>query len=332
MTSLKKVLEGKSLTKSEAKEVMDEIVDRAHSAEDIGAFLLALRRKGETIDEISGFAESLRNHARPINIRRQDLIDTCGTGGDGGLTFNISTAVAFVVGSSGLGVAKHGNRSVSSRSGSADVYEALGLKIEADENKIARSIDENGFGFLYAPHFHPAMGAVSPIRKSLGVRTVFNLLGPLVNPAKVKKQVIGVYDSSLLEKLGGVLMELGVTEALLVSSRDKLDEISLADLTYAVHLKDKKLTKIEITPEDAGLTRSSLDSLKGGTAEDNAKIIEGIFRGDKSPHLDVVLLNAGAALWIGGLAINLKDGVSKARELINKGLVTKLLETLRKNQ
>jgi anthranilate phosphoribosyltransferase len=329
MNLLAIVSQGKTLSKVEAQEAMDGIVARAFGAAEIGDFLLALRSRGETVDEILGFALSLRSHARPITIKRTDLIDTSGTGGDGGQTFNISTAVALITASSGLAVAKHGNRSVSSLSGSADVYEALGLRIDSDVTKIANSIEQNGFGFLYAPHFHPAMAVVAPIRKNLGVRTVFNILGPLLNPALAKRQVLGVYDRPTLEKMAKVLRELGSTEALVVSSRDGLDEISVSDITDAYHLKNGNLTPIEILPQDYGVKLSTIENLKGGSAIENAVIIENILSGKTGAPRDIVVFNTAAALWIGGKVNDLRSGLSEAEKLIDQGNALRLLGVLR---
>jgi anthranilate phosphoribosyltransferase len=327
---LQRVHQGKTLSTSEAQEALEGIINQSFDTEDVKKFLLALRSRGETVDEILGFALGLRKQARPISVKRTDLIDTCGTGGDGGQTFNISTAVAFVTASSGLGVAKHGNRSVSSLSGSADVYEALGLQIESDAKKIANSIDTLGFGFLYAPYFHPTLAVVGPIRKALGVRTVFNILGPLLNPALVKKHVLGVYNRPTLEKMAIVLRELGSTSALVVSSRDGLDEISLSDKTDGILLKNGKITPIVISPQDFGMDLKPLESLKGGGAKDNATIIEEILSGVEGPPRDIVSLNSAAALWIGGHARDITEGLAQVKELLNSGAPLKLLENLRK--
>ena len=331
MSLLAQVIEGKTLTRKEAEEVMDGIVALQFPADQIGKFLLALRSRGEKVEEIAGFATSIRKHARPFSVTRKDLIDTCGTGGDGGHTFNISTAVALVVASQGLAVAKHGNRSVSSRSGSADVYEALGFKIEADSKKLSQQLEKLGFAFLYAPHFHPAMGSVGPIRKSLGVRTVFNILGPLVNPASVKRQVIGVYDRTLLEKMAAVLRELGSEEALIVCSKEGLDELSVSSATEGVHLKGGKILPFRVNPEEIGLHRAALEDLRGGTATENAEIILKIFGGERGPRRDVVALNAAAGFWIGGAAKDIREGLKLANSVLNSGKPSTFLNKLKKD-
>jgi anthranilate phosphoribosyltransferase len=329
MSLLIRVSQGKTLSVSEAEEAMDGILARAFNTAEIREFLLALRSRGESVDEILGFALSLRKNALRISITRENLIDTCGTGGDGGQTFNISTAVAFVTASSGLGVAKHGNRSVSSLSGSADVYEALGLQIDSDPKKIAETIEKYGFGFLYAPHFHPAMAVVAPIRKNLGVRTVFNILGPLLNPAIVKRQVMGVYNRPTLEKMAKVLRELGSTDALIVTSRDGLDEISISAKTDGILLQKGNLIPLEINPINYGFTYASLDGLKGGTAAENAVIIEDILSAKLGAPRDIVVLNTAAALWIGGKVKDLKSGVEEAAKTLSQGKGLKLLKDLR---
>ena len=318
-----------SLSQEQAFAAMSLIMEGRTPPEQLGAFLGFLRGKGESVDELTGFARCMRQHALKPPTKRMDLIDNCGTGGDNSNTFNISTAVSFVMAAAGLGVAKHGNRSISSQSGSADVLEALGVNIDLSMDDIARQIDTIGFGFLFARKCHPSMMHVAPVRASLGVRTVFNILGPLTNPLGTARQLIGVYDHTLLTKLAQVLINLGTHEAMLVSSADGLDEISLSSETFVVHLKDGIIKESIITPEDVGLVRVNKDALKGGDAKYNARIIEDILAGVKSPCRDVVLLNAAAALLVGTKASSLKAGFAIAEELVDSGRVALVLEKLR---
>ena len=331
--ALHQLLEGKSLSREHAAAAMCEVIEGRATPEQVGAFLFALRIKEESVEEISGFLDCLRAKAVPFPDY-PGLMDVCGTGGDSSGTFNISTTVAFVVAAAGQPVAKHGNRSVSSRSGSFDVLEALGLRFESDPALIARSIEEHGIGLFFAPAFHPSLKALAPIRKSLGVYTVFNALGPLLNPARVRRQLVGVYSPLLLRKAAEVLRDQGAgqgtpntVEALVVRGEDGLDELSLSAPTRAVHLKAGQIRELTITPEEHGLKRADAAHLRGGDASENARILIEILRGEKGPKRDIVLFNAGAALWIGGKAGDIREGIERAGAAIDSG---KSLALLRK--
>ena len=327
---LKKLFGGATLTRAEACKMMDMLMLGEGSPEQVGAFLGVIRGRGETIDEIVGFATSLAKHAITLPVKRKDLIDTCGTGGDSAQTFNISTVNSFVCAAAGLGVVKHGNRSVSSKSGSADVLEALGVPIDLSPLDCAQAIDDIGFAFLFAPNFHPAMKNVVPIRRSLGVRTVFNLLGPLCNPGKVSMQVMGVYDAGWIEKLAYVLRDLGVREAMVVHGEDGMDEITLCAGTRVAHLKEGDVKTYLIRPEDIGFSRCSLKELVGGGPEENAKIAKDILSGRlRGPKRDIVVINAAAALVVGGCVKTLEEGRRAAESLIDGGEARKILENVR---
>jgi anthranilate phosphoribosyltransferase len=326
---LAKLFEARSLERAEAREAMEQVIGGGVSPEQVGAFLGALRAKRETVDELVGFAEAMRQHARKLSTSRADLVDTCGTGGDGSHTFNISTASAFVVAASGLGVAKHGNRAVSSSCGSAEVLEALGVPVELPPEAAGSALDGDGFAFLFAPFYHPAMKNVAPVRRALGVRTVFNLLGPLANPALVRRQVLGVFDKRWIEPLARALLALGSEEALVVHGSDGLDEITLTGPTTAAHARGGEVTLLEITPEDAGLTRARAEDLRGGDAAENAGILLDVLSGRRGPRRDAVALNAGAALFVGGLAKSLAEGARIAEEAIDKGRAMEQLERAR---
>ena len=328
---LTKLFARESLSEQEATNAMNLLMEGEVSPEEVGAFLGSLRAKGESIEEITGCAKSLRDHAIPLKIKRTDLIDTCGTGGDGANTFNISTTNAFVIAAAGLGVCKHGNRSISSKCGSADVLEELGVPIDLSPEEVAASVDEYGFGFLFAPKFHPAMGNVVPIRRNLGARTIFNLLGPLVNPALTTRQVIGVYDKNMLEPFAHVLASLGSTEVMLVTGDDGLDEITTTTTTNVAHLKDGQVKTYKISPEELGIKKAKASDLVGGDRSENAKIIIDILSGkDKGARRDIVLINGAAALTVGGKAANLKDGVKLVENIIDSGAAMKVLENVRR--
>ncbi|MFQ5779086.1 MAG: anthranilate phosphoribosyltransferase, partial [Terriglobia bacterium] len=298
--ALGRLLEGKSLSRADARAVMEALLRGQATEAQIGALLTALRLRGETVEELVGFAEAMRRHARPIfppeGRPAGPLLDTCGTGGDGAGTFNVSTAAALVAAGAGALVAKHGNRSLSSRCGSADVLEALGVNLALEPEQIAACIREVGIGFLFAPFLHTAMQHVQAARRQLRVRTVFNLLGPLTNPAGVEAQVVGVFDARWLEPLAKTLGKLGVRHAFVLHSRDGLDEASLSDATEVAELNAGAVRRYELTPEDFGLPRAPRDALQGGDAETNARIIERILRGERGPQRDVVLMNAALAL------------------------------------
>ena len=294
----------------------------------IGAFLVALRIKGETIDEIAGGAEVMREKATPIVTVRPDLIDTCGTGGDDSGTFNISTTVAFVACGAGLAVAKHGTRSISSQCGSSDVLTALGVNVEAAPEKVGECIDEVGIGFLFAIALHGAMKHAIGPRRELATRTVFNILGPLTNPAGAKRQLLGVFDGALTEALAEVLRELGSEQALVVHGSDGLDEITLTGPTQVSELRDGQVSTRQIHPGDFGLQTVSAEALKGGDADCNARILRRILDGEEGPQRDVVLLNAAAAMVVGGRAEDITAGLEVARESIDSGKARHALDRL----
>ncbi len=326
--ALSKIVEGRNLTEEESAQVMGEIMSGTATPAQIGGFLTALRLKGETVAEITGCARTMREYAVAVKPAVSRLVDTCGTGGDRAGTFNISTAAAFVVAGAGLPVAKHGNRSVSSRCGSADVLEALGVNLQLSAGQIASCIEEVGIGFLFAPSLHVAMKhAVGP-RREMGIRTIFNILGPLTNPARAQAQVIGVFDPALTELMAGVLQRLGVERAMVVHGMDGLDEISISAPTRVTELKDGRIETYWIEPETMGLPRSSLEDVRGGLAPENAALIRKILEGKPGPEADIVVANAAAAITVGGLAGNLPEGVAIARESIRLGRALRKLEGL----
>ncbi|MFH1683899.1 MAG: anthranilate phosphoribosyltransferase [Candidatus Margulisiibacteriota bacterium] len=327
--SIKKIVEGKNLTRQEAALTMDTIMRGEATPSQIAAFITALRMKGETPDEITGCAEKMREHAINIRPRQKDLVDTCGTGGDVSGTFNISTLSALVAAGAGVPIAKHGNRSVSSRCGSADVLEALGVKIDIDPKKVEECINEVGIGFIFAPNFHKAMKFAMPSRKETGIRTIFNILGPLTNPARATAQVLGVFNPDLTEPLAQVLGKLGVKHALVVHGMDGLDEISISDKTKVSHLKDGKVENYTIKPEDFGIEKASKEDIKGGSADENAKIALEILKGKaKGSKRNMVLINAAAAIYVGGKAKDLKEGFKLAEKSIDSGAAYKKLEEM----
>ena len=326
--TIQQLIEGKDLNREQARQVMDQVMSGQATDAQIGAFLIALRCKGETVEEIAGCAQVMREKATRIDTDREPIIDTCGTGGDGSGTFNISTTVAFVAAGAGLCVAKHGNRAMSSQCGSADVLQALGVNIEATPEQVGRCLDEAGIGFLFAPMLHGAMKHAIGPRREIATRTVFNVLGPLTNPAGARRQLIGVYDGALTEKLAGVLQELGSERAFVVHGADGLDEITTTGRTRISELKDHEVATYEISPEDFGLDVVGPEALKGGSAEENAQILRQVLEGKEGPPRDVVLLNAAAAIAAGGMAATPKEGLEQAREAINSGRARAALETL----
>ena len=334
--AIKKIIEGETLTTAEAEAALEEIMTGVCSEAQIAALLTALRMKGETIDELIGFARVMRRKATAVRPQffhsetpeEKFLLDTCGTGGDVSGTFNISTAVAFVVAGCGLRVAKHGNRSVSSRSGSADVMEALGVKIDLTPTQITHAIEEIGIGYLHAPLLHEAMKYVAPVRKQLGVRTIFNMLGPLTNPAGATVQIIGVYAPHLTEMFAHTLKDLGTRRALIVHGSDGLDELTITGASRVSELKDGEVTTYEISPEDVGLPRASLEAVKGGNAALNARIILNLLNGERGACRDIVLLNAAAALLAANRATTLQEGISFAAEAIDSEVAMAKLQSL----
>ena len=321
------VCSGTHLTADHASAVLDEIMEGRSSEVQSGAFLVALRAKGETVAELVGLARTMRRLAAPVDVGRDDLVDTAGTGG-GPLTFNISTSAALVAAGAGCAVAKHGNRSSTSRSGSADLLEALGVRIDLDPPAVARCIDEVGFGFMFAPRHHAAMRHVVPVRKELGVRTIFNFLGPLTNPAGASRQLLGVSDSRYQETIAEALVGLGCERAFVVRAEDGVDEIGLAGPTRVIEVKDRSTEEWFVEPQDLGFGLVDADEITGGTPEENAATVTRILGGEDGPPRDVVLLNAGAAIAVGGGAGNLNRGVERARESIDSGAARGVLERL----
>ena len=325
--AIQALVTGKSLSADEAAQVMDEIMEGQVTPAQFGAFVTALRLKGETVEEISGMARTMRAKAIKVNVADQ-VIDVVGTGGDGLNSFNISTVTAFVVAGAGLKVAKHGNRAASGQCGSADVLEALSVKITLNAEQVQKCIEEVGIGFMFAPTFHPAMKYAGPPRKEIGIRTVFNILGPLTNPAGAKHYLLGVADGALVEKMALVLKSLGCEHALVVHGEDGLDEITISGPSQVCELKSGSLKKFTVSPQDFGLQTASLDSLKGDNAEHNAAILRSILCGDKGPRSDVVLMNAAAALVAGDKVKTLKQGMDLATESITSGQALAKLEHL----
>ena len=326
--AIKDLIAGADLGRARTRAAMDQIMSGQATDAQIGAFLVALRIKGETVDEIAGCAEVMREKATPIATTRPDLIDTCGTGGDDSGTFNISTAVAFVACGAGLAVAKHGNRSISSHCGSADVLTALGVNVEASPEKVGECIDEVGIGFLFAVALHGAMKHAIGPRRELATRTVFNVLGPLTNPAGAKRQLIGVYDGALTEALAGVLGQLGSERALVVHGSDGLDEITLTGPTQVSELRDGRVSTRQIDPRDFGLQLAPAEALQGGDAAYNARILREVLDGREGPRRDVVLINAAAAIAVGGRAEDTTAGLELARASIDSGRARQALERL----
>ncbi|MBI3565426.1 MAG: anthranilate phosphoribosyltransferase, partial [Elusimicrobia bacterium] len=328
--ALKSVLAGGRLTRAEARAAMGALLDGGPTDAQVGAFLGALRVRGETVPEIVGFAEAMRARAKKVVVRRRPLIDTCGTGGDSSGTFNISTTVAFVAAGAGAAVAKHGNRAVSSKSGSADVLEALGIRTDLTPAQAAACVESVGIGFLFAPSHHPGVARVGPVRRQLGTRTVFNLLGPLCNPAGAPRQLLGVYATALVKPVAEALKCLGAERALVVSSRDGLDELSPSGVTVVATLSGGRVLVDEITPEKVGLKRRPLSALKGGDAKANARILRAVLSGDPGPAREAVLLNAAAALIVAGLARDWREGVERAAESIDSGRALGALDALKR--
>jgi len=323
-----KLINLENLEKAEIMEAMEHIMEGRATPAQIGSFLTALKLKGETIDEITGCAEVMREKALRINPNVPFCIDTCGTGGDGACTFNVSTAAAFVASAAGIPVAKHGNRSVSSKSGSADVLENLGVDINLQPSDVEECIEEIGIGFLFAPVFHMSMKHAAGPRRELGFRTIFNILGPLTNPANVKGQILGVYHKNLAEPVARVLLNLGVERAMVVHGLDGIDEISVSDETFVCEIKDGKIESYVIDPEMFGLRRALKDEVKGGDAVENAKIILSLFSGEKGPKRDMLLINSAAALYIGKAVNSIREGIELAEWVIDSGKALKKLEEL----
>jgi anthranilate phosphoribosyltransferase len=326
--ALGKVIGGSHLSRQEARGVMSEIMEGAVTPAQIGSLLTALRIKGETLEEITGFAEAMRSKAVQVNVQQNDLLDTCGTGGDGAETFNISTTAAIVASAGGIRVAKHGNRAMSSKSGSADVLEALGVKITLSGEQAAKCLDKTGICFMFAQAYHQSMKHVAAPRRELGFRTVFNLLGPLTNPAGADRQVLGVFDSTKTELIAQALQALGLKRALVVASEDGLDEFSISAPTKVTELKSDTIRTYQITPDDLGLRAHSIKDVVGGDAALNAEIIRHIFAGEKGPHRDIVLANAAACFYVTGQVGTLQQGVKFAADVIDSGRALQKLNDL----
>ncbi len=317
-----------NLTEQMAEDAMHAMMEGSASPAQIAAYLTLLQSKGETIEELTGSARAMRSHALSLGVADDKLIDTCGTGGDHSGTFNISTAAAFVLAAGGIKVAKHGNRAASSLTGSADVLAALGIDIELTPEQAVRCLEETGFCFLFAQVYHPAMRYVAPIRKELGFRTMFNILGPLTNPAAPKRQVLGTSSIVVAEKMASVLASLGCARALVIHSADGLDEISIADATHAFEVKDGQVQRYTITPQDFGLSPAPLTAIKGAEADVNAQIIRAIVAGEKGPRRDVVVMNAAAGFYVAGMVQSLAEGARLAEKLIDDGTVMRKLQSI----
>lgn len=340
--AIAKLVKGDDLSEKEMEVAMDEVMSGMATSAQIGSFITALRMKGETVDEITGAARTMRAKATKIlvdsqtvnidrdeiNVEEETILDTCGTGGDGTNTFNVSTATALVAAGAGVKVAKHGNRAVSSMCGSADVLENLGVKLDIHSTDVERCIREVGIGFLFAPLFHGAMKHAAGPRRELGIRTIFNILGPLTNPAGASAQVLGVYDAALTEKMAHVLNKLGTRQAFVVCGEGTFDEISICSPTKVSHLKDGEVKTFDMTPEEYGFKRAAPEAIKGGNAQENADIIRQILDGEKGPKRDMVLLNAAAALVAADLDPGFREGIERARDSIDSGRAIEKLDSL----
>jgi anthranilate phosphoribosyltransferase len=326
--ALAQLLDGRDLSREEARTVMGSIMSGEATPAQIAGFLIALRTKGETADEIAGCAEAMREHALPVRPQRADLVDTAGTGGDGAKTINISTAAALVAAAAGAGVAKHGNRAVSSASGSADVLEALGFELELPPERVATSIDELGFGFLFAPTHHPAMRHAAPVRRELAARTVFNVLGPLTNPAGARAQVVGVYAPELVRTIAEVLAQLGASRAFVVHGAGGIDELSPAGPNFVCEVVGGSVHARNIDPLELGVARCDPSELRGGLPEENAAAIRAVFAGQNGGRRSAILLNAAGAIAAGGHAEDLREGLELARQAVDSGAAAARLEEL----
>jgi anthranilate phosphoribosyltransferase len=327
--ALTAMLDGRDLSRHDARSVMGEIMAGEATQAQIGGFLVALRMKGETVDEITGFAEAMYEYVLPVSPERNDLVDTVGTGGDGAGTFNISTAAGLVAAAAGAAVAKHGNRAMSSTTGSADVLEALGFALEQPPERIARSIDELGFGFMFAQTHHPAMRHAAPIRRELGTRTVFNVLGPLTNPAGARSGVFGVYSRELLGTYAGALAQLGARHAFVVHGASGVDELSPVGPNLVREVVDGEVHEWTIDPLDLGVARCEPEALRGGSPADNATVVRSVFSGEEQGgKRDAILLNAAGAIAAGGHAEDLREGLEVARRAVDSGAAAERLEAL----
>lgn len=326
--AIKRTMSGQNLTREEMHSVFSDVMDGRATDVQKSALLVALRMKGETPAEITGAAMAMRERVTPLDVDRDRLVDTCGTGGDGRGTFNISTVAAIVAAAAGAKVAKHGNRAVSSSCGSADVLAELGVNIDLQAEAMARVLKQVGISFLFAPKLHPAMGAVAAVRRELGVRTIFNVLGPLTNPAFARRQVLGVYSDELVEVVADVLVALGAIHAMVVHSRDGMDEISVSAKTHVAEVQEGVVRSYEVSPDDFGVGTHDASSLAGGDIRTNAQIAREILSGRPGAGQDVVAANAGAALYVAGEARSLREGASMARAAIVDGRATAKLQEL----
>lgn len=326
--ALARIVTGNDLTMAEAKEVMEEIMQGQATPAQIAAFITGLRMKGETAAEIAGCARAMRENAIRVRPKQNVVVDTCGTGGDSSGTFNISTTVAFVAAGAGLAVAKHGNRSVSSKCGSADLLQAFGVNLELNSEQVARCIDEVGIGFLFAPLLHPAMKHALGPRQEIGLRTIFNILGPLCNPAGTSRQLLGVYAGDLTDLMAEVLLALGAEHAFVVHGADGLDELSITGINKVSQVYNGRVETYYLDPQQLGLSRAKLADLEGGAAEDNAATTMAILSGERGPKRDIVLLNAAAVLVAGGMAQDFEDGLLQAAEAIDSGNARMKLDQL----
>ncbi|WP_168119149.1 anthranilate phosphoribosyltransferase [Paenibacillus sp. HB172176] len=327
--SLNKIISGNDLTRGEAEAVMSMIMNGEATPAQIGSIATALRMKGETKEEITGFAAAMRQHSNHVSTEQKGLLDTCGTGGSGIHKFNISTASSIIAAAAGIRVAKHGNRAMSGKTGSADVLEALGVNISLSPKQAAICLNEIGICFMFAQLYHPSLKHAAAPRRELGIRTIFNMLGPLTNPAGADRQLLGIYDRSRTSTIAEVLGELGLTRALVVSSHDGLDEISISASTQISELKNGLVTTFDLEPEALGLKRHAITEVQGGEPEVNASIIRAIFCGEeKGAYRDIVLANAGACIYVGGLAESIRDGVAIAADVIDSGKANDKLKML----
>ena len=327
--ALERFISGRDLNSAETESLFDQLMEGVVSDPMKAALLAALQVKGASIPEITGAAKAMRSRVYRVPHTCRDVVDTCGTGGDGKGSFNISTAAALVAAAAGVPVAKHGNRSVSSRSGSADVLEELGVELELTPSQMATSLETIGIAFLFAPRLHPAMAEVALVRKELGIRTIFNVLGPITNPAGAQRQVVGVFALDLVEKIAAVLAELGAKHAMVVHGSDGLDEITTTGPTHVCEVKMGELTSYTLAPEDFGIARVSLADLGGEDPATNAALIKNVLDGQAGPLADITALNAAAALYVGGQARDLPEGLEQARGVLRSGAASLKLEQLR---
>lgn len=327
--AIQKVVDGQNLTQEEAKNVMNMMLSGVSTQAQLGAFLTAMRMKGETLEELTGFVSVLKEKAKHIMPNTKNYVDLVGTGGDRTFTFNISTTSAFVAAGAGVPIAKHGNRSISSKSGAGDVLEALGVNITAEPEVVTKCVEEAGLGFMFAPSFNKSMRYVGQARKEMGIRSVFNILGPLANPSDARCMVVGVYDPALTEMMAKAMHNLGVESGFVVSGEDCMDEFTLTGKTTVSEIKDGKVRTYEVTPEQFGFQRVTLEELQGGDGKQNAEITTEILKGQaRGAKRDIVLLNAGATLYAGKIADSIEDGIHMAKESIDSGRAYHVLEKL----